>query len=353
MSAPTGLGYGARLIYDSLKAQGWSPNCIDITGLFLSKKSSNKLTVDQSKIGGGPLIFHVNATELLYVIDKLGHRNIGQQKIIAIWAWEQTIIPKTWLKVEKFVDEIWASSHFLEDIFKKNLETPVYYTPYPVTSPSDLSDLGTKKKSETFKVLTAFDPRSGIDRKNPQASIEVFQRCFPTNSEAELTVKVSDPDWPIPDSWRRIKNIKINNAILTDEDMESDLKTYDCVMSLHRSEGFGFLIASALAHGIPTIFTEGFGSEDFSDCPGAYKVPGEPFKIQNNDPHYKNKYGSWIDPNLEIAQSHLHEIHNLTPLQRVKTAESSLIWWETHYNSARFCEAIPISTRTLFSGDQT
>lgn len=349
MSSPTGLGYGARLIFTALKQKGFSPNAIDISDLFFPDKITSIPFVSNGKVGSGPLIFHVNGPELLTVMNKLGLDKIKTQKIIVVWAWEQNTLPKPWLKAEKFVDEIWASSHFLKNVFTKQLYSPVHYIPYPVAAFLSDSIETTPNNPDSFKVYTSFDPKSGLERKNPGAVIEIFQEAFRNNSRLALTVQISDPDWPIPSSWKNLKNVNVINSILTDDKIEAEIKRHDCVISLHRSEGFGFLIARALALGIPTIFTEGFGSNDFSKCPNAFLVSGVNYAIRGKQySSYTNIHGQWIDPNLRQAQSYLEELSNLTKLVREKKAQEARHWWQSHYGLDSFINLIPSNTKRLF-----
>lgn len=349
MSAPTGLGNGARLIFNALKDKGYNPNSVDITNLFFENTRLRLPFFCNGKIGSGPLIFHVNAPELLYVIDKLGVDNIKQQKIISVWAWEQPLLPKEWLKAEAFIDEIWASSYFLKSLFQRSVKTPVYYTPYPLVLSIESLATIPQKKASTFKVFTAFDPKSGLERKNPEAAVQAFKRSFENVSSAELTIKVTDPNWPIPKSWHNVKNIKIINSIVSDEDIRSGMKTYDCVISLHRSEGFGFLIATALSNGIPTLFTTGFGSEDFAKSPGAYTVTGSPYHIKSKNAQYQAKHGPWIDPDIIEATGKLKKISKLSLSERHAITAYAREWWLSHYSSDNFIDAIPTNTKSLFS----
>lgn len=348
MSSPTGLGYGARLIFNALEEKAYRPNAIDVSNFFYPETDTPISFVSNGEMGDGPLIFHINGPELLFAMNSLNSERIKNQKIIAVWAWEQRTLPNAWLKVESFVDEIWASSHFLENTFRENLKTPVYYTPYPVAALSPISIKQPPPNPNIFRIYTSFDPKSGLERKNPEAVIETFRQAFEDNNAIELTIRVPDPDWPIPESWKALKNVKISNSIVSDGDIDRDLAHHDCVISLHRCEGFGFLIARALALGLPTIFTEGFGSDDFSNCPGAFTVKGENYTIQNEDSVYERKHGQWLDPDINQARLHLQKLSRLPASVHIETAHQSHLWWETHYGTDNFINKIPNDTKNLF-----
>jgi len=348
MSSPTGLGYGARLIFNALKENGYQPNAINISNLFFPEMITSIPFFSNGEIGDGPLIFHVNGPELLFVMNRLGSKKIKNQKIIAVWAWEQKTLPASWLKVESFVDEIWASSRFLENMFQENLNTPVYYTPYPVAASSTISIDKVVPECNVVRVYTSFDPKSGLERKNPEAVIETFRQGFKDDPTIALTVKVSDPDWPIPKSWKTLKNVNVINSIVPDSEIRQEMASHDCVISLHRSEGFGFLVARALALGLPTIFTEGFGCNDFSSCPGALTVKGEDYTIQSKSSRYEEKHGQWLDPNIKQAQTYLQELSKLPKSAHLETARRARLWWKTHYGTDSFIDKIPHDTKLLF-----
>jgi glycosyltransferase involved in cell wall biosynthesis len=62
--------------------------------------------------------------------------------------------------------------------------------------------------------------------------------------------------------------------------MTALVRDADCVVSLHRSEGFGYLMSDAMAYGTPVIATDYSGSADFcvpeTSWPVSYRLVGAP-----------------------------------------------------------------------------
>lgn len=57
-----------------------------------------------------------------------GYHNIGW------WPWELSVFPKAWQPhAFKLVDEVWASSTFLEDMYKRSTDKPVHLVPLAVS----------------------------------------------------------------------------------------------------------------------------------------------------------------------------------------------------------------------------
>src|SRR6201999_1357068 len=67
--------------------------------------------------------------------------------------------------------------------------------------------------------------------------------------------------------------IKIITTRLSDAEMIALVRDADCIVSLHRSEGFGYLMSDAMAYGTPVIATDYSGNADFCDPDTSFPVP--------------------------------------------------------------------------------
>ena len=119
------------------------------------------------------------------------------------------------------------------------------------------------------------------------------------------------------------------------------MKSCDCVISLHRAEGYGLLIAKALANGLPVISTNYSGPEDFIDCPNAYAVDYELVPIIDPTGIYKSKHGHWADPNIIKAAEHLKYIESLRINEREKKSSAAILWWKKNHTEKDFIAKIP------------
>ena len=115
-----------------------------------------------------------------------GRYNIGY------WPWELSKLPPYWRHVFDSVDEVWAISHFLADVYKQYTNKPVTYIPPYVNidgvEPFDREDLNLD--TDDFVYLTMLDFNSYIMRKNPIGTIGAFKQAFPdTNGKERLVIK--------------------------------------------------------------------------------------------------------------------------------------------------------------------
>jgi len=179
-SSSSGLGKGARLIYQGLAALGLNPGFVDVTPEFYGSFDTECRLPDQDDGAGhdnAPLIFHINSPEMLSVFEHLGLPKLRNRPRVAVWAWEQEKLPSSWIKNQIYFDEIWASSDFLYRVFTKELSTPVRKFTYPLSRAS-MHQSNSEKEARPFEFFTSFDNRSDIFRKNPLGVVEAFKMAF-------------------------------------------------------------------------------------------------------------------------------------------------------------------------------
>ena len=141
----------------------------------------------------------------------------------------------------------------------------------------------------------------------------LFRRAFPDDSSAALLVKVGHAD-EHPDAYATLKeqlrgvpNVFLTHQMLSRPRVNGLLAACDAVVSLHRSEGFGLILAEAMSLAKPVIATGWSGNMDFMDsgnsCPVAYDLVTLP-----------RTYGvyeagqQWAEPDVEHAAHRLRRI---------------------------------------------
>jgi glycosyltransferase involved in cell wall biosynthesis len=83
-------------------------------------------------------------------------------------------------------------------------------------------------------------------------------------------------------------------------DMLELIAACDCFVSLHRSEGFGRVLAEALSLGRPVVATYWSGNVDFADLGQQYLVEGALVPLQPGD--YPTGDGQhWAEPDFEAS----------------------------------------------------
>lgn len=227
------------------------------------------------------------------------------------WQWELPKWPTRWQGLMAMPDEIWAQSRFLQEMFSQATDKPVVYVPSAVDLPSFEPRVRQHfgLPEQPFAFLSVFDCNAWYQRKNPLAAVRAFQLAFPASERGvQLVVKMmnSRPEMPEHQELMRLAGmddrIVIIDQFLSRQDMLALLDCADVFVSLHRSEGFGRVVAECMLLGKPVISTNYSGSVDFAHEGTAYVVNGPLIPLRKGD--YADHEGQcWMDPDIELAAS--------------------------------------------------
>lgn len=305
-SAANGLGQASRRVAEALRVAGCRPNLSDITSTL-----KQGVGPAPSKIpdGEGTILVHAYGPLLPPALLHIGRRAVSKKKITAIWDWELDILPRRWAAAANFAHEIWVASSFTASCFPKDVNTKVRVMPYPVPrlTPSMLDRQAFGLPENAFVSLTIFDAASSLDRKNPMATILAHQMAFGNDPNKILVLKVSGLK-ALKGEWSAIKsaignaeNIRVLEQRLPRDDLSALVACSDALVSLHRSEGFGFSIAEAMTMGKPVIATGWSGNMDFMRGPGAFPVPFSMVPASDRQGTYDVPRATWADPNIPEA----------------------------------------------------
>jgi glycosyltransferase involved in cell wall biosynthesis len=224
--------------------------------------------------------------------------------------WELSHIPEYYHTQLKKYNEIWAPSKFIFKTFS-SIHPRVTLVRQPLMIPELLPIKMNEKGSLRF--LTYFDFDSSVARKNIKASIIAFQKAFPNQLDVSLTVKARGSndqgarEW-LADQAARDPRIRIIDETLSRHAVDQLMLECDAFISLHRSEGFGFGAAEALAVGKAVVSTDYSGTTDFISPSTGYPVEYDLISVKEGEyPHWENQV--WADPRLESAVAALQEIY--------------------------------------------
>jgi glycosyltransferase involved in cell wall biosynthesis len=243
---------------------------------------------------------------------------------IGAWPWELPHWPSAFGKVHQMVDEIWAQSKFVQSVYSRLGDTPVHHMPMAVEVPAPLNPERARfgLPANDFLFYLMFDGNSWLSRKNPLAGVRAFKEAFSESSPGvRLVIKamnVRDED-PV---WREVlalaandRRIHIVSERLSRQDTIDFMACCDAYISLHRSEGFGRVIAEAMALGQPVVATNFSGNVDFCEPDTAFLVDGELVPLRPGD--YLFSEGQyWCDPDVSIAAEQLKRMIEDAPLRK-------------------------------------
>jgi glycosyltransferase involved in cell wall biosynthesis len=258
-----------------------------------------------------------------------GYHNIGW------WPWELSVFPKAWKPYAfELVDEVWASSTFLEEMYKRSTDKPVHLVPLAVSV--DRLQKHPRKyyglPDNTYLFLYVFDFNSSVARKNPMAAVNAFKQAFPqTDETVGLVLKTMNTNPNNPEWQAFIKECITDERIyvLTETmdrpDVLGLIDSCDAYVSLHRAEGFGRTIAEAILLNKPVIATNYSGNVDFMKNGLGYLVEYETTLVNQLDYQWleKDDDACWATPNFERGAT-LMNLIRIKPDSRCESIDAGL-----------------------------
>jgi glycosyltransferase involved in cell wall biosynthesis len=237
----------------------------------------------------------------------------------------------------ELVDEIWAPTQYVADVYAGSAPTTMVGKGlYRGAVPPARSSM--RGASAPFKFLTVFNFDSSIERKNPLAAVEAFRAAFPNGEDVQLIVKTSNVNpghWSNAlGHWERLtaaceKDARIKLLLLhyPEAQMMELIRESSCLVSLHRSEGFAYVIADAMALGVPVIATNYSGNVDFCSEQTSFPVDYDLIAIDERVAHWKADGAKWAEPNVKSAAEQMRRVYGDYPaaLNVARTAQQSVL----------------------------
>jgi glycosyltransferase involved in cell wall biosynthesis len=215
------------------------------------------------------------------------------------------------------VDEIWAASKYLAQIFasKRSLVTRIgmSYDERDASREAGRAILARYSlHSDDFVFLTASDALSWVQRKNSLGTIEAFQAAFPADPTPKLVIKTHNLDQPLSaaqnDFWTRIREHCVRdprmiliNETFTPAEQRALLTGCDCLISLHRAEGLGLDILDSLHRGTPVVATGYSGNMDYCTDENAWLVDYDLLPVQFGQYPFVESGHVWAEPRMASA----------------------------------------------------
>jgi len=334
-----GIGEAARSTYASLKAAGLSPIAVDLSEHF----DLIDLVVDiplepMPEDNHGVLILQINGPETIFALRHIGMTRGRKWYTIGYWAWELPVFPKEWEKAFPFVSEIWTVSEFSANAIRQHKAAPtVSVFGHAVSVPSNLESNREKYglPDDKFIYLVMADSMSSLNRKNPFVAIDVFKKSFGNNPDVLLVIKIQNLTFnrealeDIVVAIKGIENIVLIDRSLTIYEKWEFINSIDCLISLHRSEGYGLVLAESMALGKPVIATNWSGNTDFTTTTNSFLANYELVPCQDPYGVYDQVNAQWADISSAEAKR-LMELVYENPSLRKDIAENARQYMLTH-----------------------
>jgi glycosyltransferase involved in cell wall biosynthesis len=313
-----GLGEGARMLARGFADAGLPTRALDLSahvGFPVDQPVAFTPPGDGEK---GVVISHINPPELLRWARETEGRLLEGRRHIGYWAWELEDAPADWIPAFDLVDEVWTPSAFAADAIRKIAPPRVKVSPFPYPlylnprPAPDRARFGLPR--DRVVVLMAFDLRSTAQRKNPYAALRAFQMAQETVKEAAgatalLVCKVVGADL-YPETFAALSaqvegdaSIRLMTESLSADDMATLTASSDIVLSLHRSEGYGLLLAEAIWLGKPTLATGWSSNVEFMDPASSRLVDFKLIPVEGDGAIYRA--GRWADADVADAAAKL------------------------------------------------
>ena len=337
--AEIGLAQGVRL-YAQAVENADIPHAFLNTD-FLAWLPQNDHSFDSRLAGQAPYavnVIHINPDQWHEACGMFPSSYFDYHYNIGVFLWELETVPDEWLPVFDHVNEFWAPSSFVANAIRKFTEKPVTVIPYGMDAPFDetLTRKDFNLPEDKFLVLMMYDSNSFASRKNPLAAVRAFREAFGPNPEdAVLVIKINNPN---PEDIALIEEaLNESSAAGSGSRPEGQRKPYiliterfdkprlnslirlcDTYISLHRSEGFGLIMAEAMLLGTPVIATNWSSNTEFMNqdvaCMVDYDLVPVGGAYQFNKPDWV-----WAEANVHQAAGYLRRLKS-DPAYREKIA---------------------------------
>lgn len=242
---------------------------------------------------------------------------------IGFFLWETTRAPRLHRLVRPLLDEVWVPTEFVRQVYRKLYDDALAVVNIGkcVALPPDVAARAADQPSPgaPFVFLNIADFDSSIRRKHPLPVVRAFRRAFPADADVRLVLKVRRVDldhWSNAGQyWQQVlraigddRRIRIVQGDLPSRDYWRLLQSSDCLVSLHRAEGFCYGAAHAMLLGVPVIATDFSGNQDFCTPQTSWPVSAELVPVQPGEMQYHEDLGLWASPDIDHAAQQMQAV---------------------------------------------
>ncbi len=277
---------------------------------------------------------------------------------IVIQPWEYGALPSEWiLKINQSVDEVWAPSNFVRQLYIEsgvdpsrvhvvpNGVNPDFYKPGLPHLPLPID------KKFKFLFVGGTIPRKGAD-----ILLRAYQSAFDAKDDVLLVIKDMGTQTAYKGQGigQRIQEASRNpespaifylDQDLSDKAMAELYNACDCLVHPYRGEGFALPVLEAMSCGLPVIVTYGGATDDFVDDETGIRIPSQKIVFGNREINGMKTVGDlWmLEPNVkELTQNMRWIYENRESAQAIgaKGREKVLHGWTWKHAAAKALQRI-------------
>ncbi|SON53692.1 Hyaluronan synthase [Hartmannibacter diazotrophicus] len=333
VSATSGLGNAARGYAAALALLDIELEVVDSTAAIYPHL---KMEIKPHTIDPDIVIVDHNADALNNFFGIVDKSILDNAYTIGIWVWELASFRNEWIEQFSAFDEIWSLSRFSLDAIATIAPPGVTLGVVPCVVEEDVIETTFGRShfsipEDAFVFLCVFDVSSVMERKNPYAAIDAFKAAFADDPSVVLVLKYHSQH-AAPEKIEAMRaaatapNILIIDSVLSAEENAALKLVVDCIVSPHRSEGFGFNVAEAMLVGKPVICTNYSSTLDFTSPDNAFLIDCKMVEVDLTEGPYPHGF-LWADPDREHIASLMKAVRQGGPdvQRRIERAREDVL----------------------------
>lgn len=316
IKAESGLGQSCRLVAREIKESGLDFSIYNFSPLGEIREDDcqwdNKISTELSY---NINLIHINPHDFGLANLQLPNKIWDYRYNIAFWLWELEEFPDEWVPYFAGLNEIWTPSEFISESIRKKTDLPVITIPYCVNTSiqqfydRDFYHLPNNK----FLFLVMYDRNSVTERKNPKGALDAFKKAFEKgNQNVGIIIKINNATKEdikfIKSEMTDYLNYYIITETLNKDQVNSLIKCSDVLISLHRAEGFGLVLAEAMLLGVPTIATNWSSNIEFMNNEVSCLVDYTLIELDKDLGPFK-KGNRWAEPDINGASIFMKKLY--------------------------------------------
>lgn len=236
--------------------------------------------------------------------------------------WETNKLPPGWAEaINSTCQALWVpSNHNVKAFRDSGVTVPIHRVPHCFAD-LPVPEKATLERDGRFRFLNV---GQWLTRKNQLGLLMAYLTEFKAEEKVSLVLKTFT-ETHSPGERDQIKGfiqeikrqlhlssypqVELIVANLSKDEMTRLNHDCDCIVSLHRCEGFGITIAEGMLAGKPVIVTENAGTDDFTgNCSSCWSVHSQPAVVFGMPWSTYTGDMVWRDPDLCGAKAAMRDV---------------------------------------------